>query len=107
MEIKCKKITCGFNNSTYCMAKHITIGNGQECKDFTSHNQKRKLQKKRKENNMFETSNELMNFKPTKTKDIKCDCLECLFNEEQNCKANGITILSDDESCFCATHLNR
>lgn len=106
MEIKCKKITCGYNDCTSCMAKDILVNKKLECTTFTKHDKSKKIEKLKKQN-YFETSGELTGFKRTKTKKIKCECSECLFNENNLCSANGITLLSNEKSCFCATHLNK
>lgn len=106
MEIKCKKITCGFNESTICMAREITIDSCQGCQSFTQ-NSKQKEIKKNLKNNRFEVGNELCSHIHSPNKNVNCKTTNCKFNNNQKCMSNGITLSNEKFNALCVSHIDK
>ena len=106
MDIKCRKITCDYNDCTTCMANEISISNELKCKTFSTKNNK-KVTKPKKTKNMFEFGEDYTMFKNGNTKEIKCNAVDCLFNAKCHCTANGINVLCGENCGLCGTHINK
>ena len=106
MEIKCKKITCGFNESTICMAREISIDNTLDCKSFTEENKKIEIKKNLK-NNRFESGNEICSYTHSPNINVNCDFTDCKFNKNKTCNSNGITLYNGKESAVCVSRINK
>ena len=79
-DIKCKRINCEFNKDCNCDAKDLTVSKSAECKTF-------------KPNTTGEISHESKIGQPAFRKNIIVECKAgCLFNESNQCIANGITV---------------
>ena len=78
-DLKCKRQGCTYNKNCNCTAKQIEVTKNTECKTYqpseTMKHQEEKIGQ------------------PPIRKDIKVGChAECLFNKEEKCIANGITV---------------
>lgn len=106
MEVKCKKITCGFNQSTICMAKEITVDSKQGCKSFTNKSKEKQINNNRKFN-QFEVGEELIEYMYCPNKSVNCSCTSCRFNENKECVCNGITLSNGDKTAMCVSHIEK
>ncbi len=102
MDIKCRKTSCVHNNDYTCSARKIQIGVNTECDTFDCDINKLGHDFSK---NMFEADTE--HYAPSRhINDVKltCDKTSCLFNHDNSCSANGITMLDDKEqSTQCGT----
>lgn len=79
-DIKCKRIQCEFNKDCNCTAKDLEVTKNTECKTFKPSKDGR-------------ISKESKVGQPPFRKNIIVSCkANCLFNQEQLCLANGITV---------------
>ena len=101
MDIKCRKTSCSHNNSYTCTAKKIQIGANTECNSFDYSPSKLHDFSK----NMFEADTEhYANSRHFSDVKLNCNKASCLFNHDNSCSANGITVLDDNEqSTQCGT----
>ena len=93
-DIKCKRKACVFNKNCNCTSKNITVNNKTECKTYEPSNNPNL--------NEVEQINQ-----PAIRKDIKVNCTaKCLFNKDEYCLANGITVQTcDNKTCpNCCTY---
>ena len=100
MDIKCRKTGCRFNKGQTCIAKFVDINNNTECKSFV-----RGGEDKDYSSLMFETAPEYANFRHIKDVNLKCNKQSCLFNNNQKCNANGITVLDNNGCPNCGTFI--
>lgn len=87
-DIKCKRMQCEFNKDCNCIAHDLEVTKNTECKTF-------------KPRTDGEISTESKIGQPAIRKNIIVSCkADCLFNENQLCLANGITVQTcDNENC--------
>lgn len=104
MDIKCRKTSCLHNNAYTCRASKVNIGIGTECDSFEA-DENRKAEDFSK--NMFEADTEnYANSRHIREVDLTCDKAECLFNKENRCSANGITVIDEGKGqTMCATFI--
>ena len=91
-DLKCKREGCKFNQNCNCTASNVQVGKGTDCQTY----QDCGYDKKEKDQ-----------IKQTATRKNTCVACEakCLFNEQHFCKANGISIITNDERPECCTFL--
>lgn len=88
MDIKCRKLTCKFNDNWVCMAKEIEIEKDTQCSTFT-------FTEKEVEDNtkhIFSKTPIYKNYRHIKDINLKCNA-DCFFNINGECMSNGITII--------------
>lgn len=79
-DIKCKRMQCEFNKDCNCTAKDLEVSKNTECKTF-------------KPSNEAPQSEESKIGQPALRKNIIVSCkANCLFNQDQLCLANGISV---------------
>ena len=101
MDIKCRKTNCTHNKGLTCQAKSITIGGDAECKAYEKDDNAHDFSK-----NMFEADTEhYENSRHIKDIKLTCNKESCLFNKDNNCTANGITVLDEKNATQCGTYL--
>lgn len=105
MDLKCKKLDCVNNNKYSCSAKGINIKKNQNCQMFEKAEHLKECQKQDVSKTMFEVAPDMHPFRHNKKLNITCEA-NCLFNKDGICHANGISILKDKGSAFCATHID-
>ena len=94
-DIKCKREGCLYNKNQNCTAKEVEVTKDTSCKTYNPSNEK--------EIGMVEKVDQ-----PPIRKDIDVACTaDCLFNHENICKANGITVQTCDNTACpnCCTYL--
>ncbi len=92
-DLKCKRQGCTHNKNCNCTAKHIEVSKSAACKTYEASNQPREQEERIDQ--------------PPIRKDIKVGCIaECIFNENNKCTANGITVqtCSNRAEATCCTY---
>lgn len=83
-DVKCKRKGCEFNKNCNCTAKDIEVTKDTACKTY-------------KPSNEAEVGEVEKIGQPPIRKDTKVECkASCLFNNENICTANGITVQTCD-----------
>jgi len=96
-DLKCGLAECEYNEAYCCCSKKIEVDKTAGCCTFKESSSKRK--------NLFEMGED---FQPRNYDvDTKVACkAECIFNKEDVCFANGITVLGDvAHDAVCATFM--
>ncbi len=104
MDIRCRKISCKFNDRFTCKAKNIEIDKKVICSTFENDDTKKNLQDVTK--NFFEQKPDFAPQRDSKTIDINCNT-SCLFNRNGKCVANGITLNAIKEKPYCVSFLKK
>ena len=93
-DLKCKRKSCEFNKNCNCTSKEVKVCHDTSCSTF-------------KPTHKTEPEEEKISQPPIR-KNIKVDCkADCIFNKNNHCSANGITVQTckdrTDPSC-CTFH---
>lgn len=102
MDIKCRKLTCEYNDNWVCKAKAIDITSKTVCETFVA------IEKEVKDNtkDMFTIAPIYENYRHIK--DVKLGCnAKCFFNKNGECMSNGITVLCGTTKPICGTFLKK
>ena len=91
-DLKCKRQGCSFNDCCNCCAKHVTVGRETECQTYrdSGYNKKEK--------------DEIKQTAARKNINVECRA-HCLFNKDNKCHANGISIMTNDKQPECSTFM--
>ena len=82
-DLKCKRKGCSYNKNCNCTAKSIDIKEDTGCNTYFPSNEKE----------IGEVENTAKVTQPPVRKDIEVSCsADCLFNHNEICSANGITV---------------
>jgi|LGVF01.2.fsa_nt_gb hypothetical protein len=107
MDIKCKKTNCLYNDSSHCSAGTINVGSDLDCKTFIKDKSLNKKEAKKVSGSLFEAGSLEANHAKINLK-VGCGATNCLFNKNNTCQSNGISVLSGrGRSAFCATNLQK
>lgn len=98
MDIRCRKGKCVYNNNQTCTYKNLTIGAATQCKDFNVDPNKYVEDYTK---TMLEKPPKIAPFKNIHKYDLHCDATNCIFNQNNKCLSNGITVLSLDKGTEC------
>lgn len=101
MDIKCRKLTCEFNDNWVCKAKHIDIEKSTQCSTFIF------SQKEVRDNtkHIFTQTPVYENYRHIKDVDLKCSA-DCFFNRNGECMSNGITVICGEKP-ICGIFLKK
>ncbi len=102
MDIRCRKTNCVFNDRFACQAKDILVNKNIICSTFEKSDKKTPDTSK----TMFEKTPEYAPMRDMAKIDIDCKA-SCVFNNNGNCTANGITVNSIAEKPYCMTYIRR
>jgi len=98
-DLKCALAECEFNQAYCCCAKTIDVSGSAGCKTFAANANKRK--------NLFEAGEDFVKRNYDVDTAVHCTA-DCIFNKEEVCNANGITVLGDlTQDAVCATFMQR
>jgi len=104
MDIKCRRTTCCFNKGHTCCATKVDITSKAVCCTFT-----RNLGVEEDavdlSRHMFESAPEYANSRNIKNVCLTCSAKQCLFNQEGKCRANGITVIDQNEQSKCGSFI--
>ena len=104
MDIKCRRTTCVYNKGQTCFASRVDITKGTVCNTFEKDDKKEEdsLDFSKR---MFESAPEFANSRHIKNVVLKCNAQNCLFNKECHCRANGITVIDEDDKAKCGSYI--
>lgn len=102
MDIRCRKTDCRYNDKLTCRAKDIKVSKKTVCEDF-SFEEGKELDISKK---IFEsdTPPKVAPYRHNKKLCIDCDA-KCLFNQNNQCIANGITMGDISKCAKCITFM--
>ena len=104
MDVRCRKTKCQYNNNQTCTYKNLQVGERTECKDFNPD------KTKYVENytaTLFEKPPKIAPFKNIHKYNLKCDATSCIFNHNNECLSNGITMLSLEKGTECLNYFEK
>jgi hypothetical protein len=107
MDISCKKTNCIYNKNNHCSANAILVGSELNCKTFQKDATKPTPASAPLHTTLFEVGQIEQNFKEFEHIEVACKAKNCVFNKEGVCSANGISVLSNRKSAFCATSIKK
>ena len=102
MDIRCRKTSCIYNDRYTCKAKNIDISKSCVCRKF----QKGDDAVVDKTKNMFSRTPSYAPQRDSKTIKIECSA-HCLFNNDGDCQANGVTLNDLKSKPYCITFLRK
>ena len=103
LDIRCRKLSCKFNDHFTCKAKAIEVSKTSICKNYVLDSTKPKEDTTK---NLFERTPKYSPMRDSKTITIKCNA-KCLLNHEGFCVANGITLNDYRAKPYCLTFLEK
>jgi hypothetical protein len=106
MDLKCRKTNCKFNDRYSCQAKGILVKDNLVCNTYNKRENLPEKQRQDVSRDMFEVAPDIHPFRHNKEVDIRCKA-NCLFNDNGNCKANGITVQNTKTSAICMTNIDK
>ncbi len=96
-DLKCKRKGCSYNKNCNCTAKHVGVKSDTTCETYEPNH----------EQEVGAVTKTQMVSQPPIRKDIEVTCkADCLFNHQNLCSANGITVQTcDNVACpNCCTY---
>lgn len=103
MDIICRKTQCQFNDNYTCRSENLNISENIICKSFILDKNKKLVDKSK---NIFDKTPEYASHRPSRFANIKCQA-RCLFNNNCECEANGITVNCIKNKPYCITFLKK
>lgn len=92
-DLKCKRQNCVYNSNCNCTAKNVKVGADTDCETYVQDKNKK-----------AEEIDEIQQVAYRKNINVACDA-NCLFNKKHICKANGISVMTNDDSPECCTFM--
>ena len=86
------------------MAKDVHVGKGVDCESY--HRDELKNSLIIENGNLFEISEELV-AKNMRNVPLACSARVCIYNKDEKCYANGISVIDDENEAVCATYIMR
>ena len=102
MDIRCRKTDCVYNELLTCRADKIEIKDELECACYKKDSEKEIDISKQ----IFEGEPEIAPYRHNKDLCLKCKA-DCLFNNNHNCIANGITVNDVNDCALCITFMKK
>lgn len=94
-DLKCGLTDCSFNKGYACCGSHISVNSNTDCSSFTTRNSDDK----------FEAGQDIASGNCTVDTYVECNA-ECLYNKNNRCSANGITVMDEeDKGATCLTFI--
>ena len=91
-DLKCQRLNCKFNKDCNCQAKNVQVASSTTCQTYEDCGYK-----KGKKDEIKQT--------PTrKNTCVACEA-KCLFNDKTTCKANSISVMTNDFAPKCCTFM--
>ncbi|MDR0426615.1 MAG: DUF1540 domain-containing protein [Clostridiales bacterium] len=98
-DLKCGLKSCRYNKGYSCCSDEISVDSGTDCRTFSPDPNKR--------GNLFEAGEEFVPADYSVDTAVACTA-ECVFNKQEKCVANGITVMSEGEQdAVCLTFMRR
>ena len=93
IDLKCKCTNCHFNHYCNCEADKISVSNNSTCNSF-----------KISRHNNAEYADEILEPLVRHSTDVECNA-HCVFNRDNTCIANGITVNPNGTKAECTSFL--
>lgn len=106
MDLKCKKLDCKYNKTFACTKEGIGVQKDCVCGSYEKNTDLPPEQKQNVGKDMFKKVPDIHPFRHSKDMCIKCKAA-CIFNNQEICKANGITIMGWKENPLCCTFIKK
>ena len=90
-DLKCKRMNCKFNEDCNCTAKNVDVDKATDCTTYQDVGYKKE-------------KDEIKQPPYRKNTSVSCKA-RCIFNDHTVCKANGISVMTDDFKPKCCTFL--
>ena len=92
-DLKCKRVGCKFNESCNCTAKTVQVTHATKCETYEPSENHEKAHEN------IENIENSTRAPIRKNIDVGCSA-DCIFNENEKCSANGITVQTgNDKTC--------
>ena len=91
-DLKCKRMNCKYNKKCNCVAGKIDVAPSTACTTYVDSGYKRVK------------GDEIEQAPTRKNTSVKCQA-DCLFNDNCTCKANGISVMTNDFKPECCTFM--
>ncbi len=91
-DLKCKRMDCKFNEKCNCNSKKIEVNPKTTCKTYEDCGERKEM------------PDEIDQVPSRKNTVVRCKA-KCLFNDNTVCKANGISVLTNNQSPQCSTFM--
>ncbi|MBE5734832.1 MAG: hypothetical protein E7361_00040 [Clostridiales bacterium] len=106
MDLKCKKLDCEHNDKYSCMKDTIQVTGSAECDSYVKDGKVREGQTQNASRDMFEVAPDYHPYRHKRQVDIECGA-ECLFNINNHCRANGISVCNCKDIALCTTFIKK
>ena len=98
-DLKCGLRDCKHNKGYSCCAKKIQVDNFTDCLTYEKSPEKKKV--------MFEAAGDFVAANYSVDTAVGCTA-KCIFNRDDKCKANGITVMgAAEEQACCMTFVKK
>ena len=94
-DLKCGKKSCKFNKGYCCCARKIEVAKSTDCLTFTP---------TEKNKSMFEAGSDFVKADYSVDTAVGCNA-NCIFQKENRCVANGITVMGENNAANCLTFI--
>lgn len=91
-DLKCKRQGCIYNEDCNCTAPNVEVGKGTECLTYQDCGHSK------------EEKDKIAQTPSRKNTQVNCKA-KCLFNDNCYCKANGISVMTNDKQPECCTFM--
>lgn len=90
-DLKCKRMDCKYNKNCNCEAKKIDVASSTKCETYVDTGYKAKTDK-------------IQQVPTRKNTAVECKA-NCIFNDNCVCKANSISVMTNDFQPECCTFM--
>ena len=104
MDLKCKKLNCIYNKQYACTAKGILVKPNLDCKTFEPLVEVPPEQQEDVSKDIFTQKANIHPYRHHKNVNVTCKA-KCLFNNNGQCVANGITVSNTKDDAICITNI--
>lgn len=96
-DLKCGKKMCKFNKGYCCCAKKIEVAKTTDCLTYSP---------TEKNFSDFEAGEDFVKADYSVDTSVGCNA-DCIFQKENKCVANGITVMGEKSSATCLTFIKK
>ena len=99
-DLKCGFADCTHNRAYCCCAKKIQVNAETDCETYAPSQEKKQ--------SLFEAGEDFVKRNYSVDTEVRCGAQSCLFNKNELCYANGITVMGDEgQEAICASYLKQ
>ena len=91
-DLKCKRQNCKFNKDCNCSAAKVDVAKSTACLTYEDTGLKK------------HQTDQIKQPPKRKNTSVKCEA-KCIFNDNSTCKANGISVMTNDFNPECCTFM--